>query len=398
MARAHGPYPAAVSFGGENAETSVVRVTEGVATFGGDSWQYVCPTLWDGFGSDPVGMLPGGRAVLAASSGLFLLSANGTVVGHPDPLARGRGIALARADTSLFVLRFQENRYEIMEVTADAVQVLWSDAARLDDLAIGRDFVQAVGTENGQINQVRLTLRGAMLASEQASYPLAAYVFARAAGERAFIVVMDNSAFSELGQIEQGAWVTSGIKAGNVAGPIEAADGSVLIGVDGKLASLNGNQLSSTTNGTEFLRCLGRHGMARYACTNAGVRALEGRGLGAALFEMSKLKPPALDLVPEPKREQCRSEWQMFRFDLAAAGIQLSSDGPIPVPIAGASAGIAGSAGSSTAADAWAPSSSPANTSGCSALHGGARSARGLSVWIAGTLLWRRRRFQIRAG
>jgi hypothetical protein len=324
----------AAAHGGETAQAlsivasdargpTLVRLNEGLARRHGEGFRYVCPARWGDDAVVPAQAIPNGPAVIGASSGLFLMREDGSVERHPDSDAAGRVLALAAGPDAVFALRAAEFR-ELLEVRADSVRVLWRAPEPWEDLALGPDFVSLLRVAAGRVIELRLSLRGDVLA--EISAPIDARfvnVRARVAGARSYALLMTSALSFELGRVEPERWVSLA-NGQNIAGPIEASDGRSLLALDGRLARLEGEQVMALDESAR-VNCLARLAEVRYACSEGGLRRVEVAALGAPLFALSTLLEPDLSGVPDAEHATCMLQWQRYTIDLVRVGIRPGS-------------------------------------------------------------------------
>jgi hypothetical protein len=322
---AHGGDPAqALSIVASDAQGPVVvRLNEGLAVRRPEGFRYVCPVLWGEEEAVPALSIPGGPALIGASTGLFILGSDGSVTRHPDPAAAGRVITLAASQHGLWALR-AGTLFEVIEVRADTLRVLWSDIQRWEDMALTTEAATLLRLDSGRLVEQRLPLAGgAPTESKVALTTNAANVRARSAGDASYALLLTNTLMSELGRIEDERWHVL-LRAGTVAGPIETKEGQRFVALDGVLARFDDEQLSPLAE-TARVSCLGRTGELSYACVASGLRALRAAGLGESLFALEDLRAPDLSQVAEAERAACSLQWQRYTVDLLRLGIKPSS-------------------------------------------------------------------------
>jgi hypothetical protein len=319
--RAHGEPPEALSLALRDRDGArLVRLNEGLAVRAGEGFRYLCPALWAEDAVVPAHAIPGGSAVIGAGSGLMLVSAEGAVERHPDPLAAGRVIALAASAAGLFALRESGDLHQVLRVHEDRVQVLFGITQVWEDLAASDESLQLVRLSAGRLHELRLSLSGETIAEDSAPVPEGtAGVLARLSGDVGYVVVLTSSLTAELGRVERGSWrpIQAGV---SVGGPVETAAGNRFVAVDGELARFE-HERGQPLGEAAFVRCLRRHFELAYACSDRGLRELAADGLGASLFELDELGPPDLAQVPDDLHEACALQWQRYVIDLRAVGI-----------------------------------------------------------------------------
>jgi hypothetical protein len=319
--QAHGSDPArALSIVAADAHgASVVRLNEGLAVRRPEGWRFVCPELWGEDAVVPAQSIPGGPVLIGASTGLFVMHDDGEVVRHADPGAAGRVIALGASSAGLFALRAQ-GAYEVLAVEAHSVRVLRSDTHPWADMSVTDSFLSLLRIEDGRLYELQLAPDGAVLLERDAPLPAgASNVQARVAGRTSYALLLSSTLSAELGRIEQGGWLSLA-RAGAIAGPLQTAQGQLLLALDAGLTRFDGEQLSAPAEAAG-VTCLGRLGELDYACTADALRALESETLGAALFELAALLAPDLERVPEAARDACTLQWQRYGIDLLKLGI-----------------------------------------------------------------------------
>lgn len=321
-ARAHGKPPEALSVvSGDERSARIVRLNEGFARSTAEGFRYVCPAL---FGEDtvvPAGAIPGGPAIVGASTGLFVMRQDGSVMRHPDARAAGRVLALSSAAAGLFALRQAGDLYELLRVYEDRVEVLWNGLEPFYELAAADDFLHLVRLEAGRLHELKLSFDGEVRFAGETEVPeSAAAVLARASGSAGYVVLLTSGLDAELGRVDQGSWRS--LATGRAfAGPIATAEGSAFVAVDGELAAFDGEQPRPVGEPAR-VTCLRAHGALRYACSDGGLHVLGPAGLGAELFALDQLLAPDLTTVPAEQRARCELQWQRFEIDLRSIGIE----------------------------------------------------------------------------
>jgi hypothetical protein len=393
-ARAHGATVALALVAEDAQGARAVRVTGGLALRVDDQWHFVCPALFGDTNSPAAGSLADGPIIVAASAGLFLLAADGSVSPHPDPLAKGTGRAVVATSAGLFVLQQRDSMTELLSVQADRASVFWRDARAWEDVAATAKQFQLVRLAGDQIEQVLLSSQGDILATETAPAPATtALVFARLAGDVPYIVAAtQGGTVLELGRIAQGKWVSLQTGRSNLAGPIVTAKGQSFVAVEGALARFENEQLTPLST-MEFVNCLREDRDHAYACTHGGLRELGAAGLGTSLFELSMLRPPLVGAVPASATASCDAQWQHLQFDLLAAGILVapgteSDAGP------GADAGPSADGGALPGVDRDAGKKNPRGraSKGCAVTSRASGAAHATLLACLGVVLYRRRR------
>jgi hypothetical protein len=282
------------------------------------------------------------------------------------------------------------------------VRVVWTDMRQWSDIAIGNGFLQLIRHELNEIEQIQLSLQGEVIS--QARAPLADTLqgYARAVGEVQYVVAGLTSSAYELGRIEPDSWRVLQKAGGNLAGPVETADGARFIALEGRLSGFDADVLvprgdaTQVVDNADFVVGLRRLGTRSYASTMRGIRALTAAGLGDSLFDLSQLLPPDTSALQAAQRSACNLEWQHYRSELSTTGIMTA----VPSAGAGGNSPAAGSAGAVAAPPVAAPAPTtgampmgvpPASCGGCSVLPGTQpcvfTPALGLLLWA-----WRRAR------
>jgi hypothetical protein len=302
----------------------VLRLYAGHAQHAHDGWHYYCSGLYQGQGSEISASLPGGGVAIATARGIWVLDRDGTIGPHPDPEAQGFVTAFARGGGRLYGIKQRTNDtvYDLIEVTADAVRVLWTDTRYWNDLAVGDTLIQLVRIDGDTIEALQLSLEGKALGAQDAPLADVQAVNARMVGDAAYYTVrLETSA--ELGHIQQNAWHVLQMAANSIAGPSRTADGISFVAVDGKLATFDADVLASRDD-TDFVTGLNRLDNHSYACTSTGLRDLSSAGLGELVFDLSQLLPPDPCVVPVYMRPACELEWQHLQSELLGSNIPIA--------------------------------------------------------------------------
>jgi hypothetical protein len=385
--RAHGPPPSPLALlAADDDGARAVRLSRGIALREAVGPRFVCPALW---GSDDTGLvvagaIPDGPLAVASAASIALIADDGTVTQHPDTAAIGRVIAFAASSTALYALQARHGRSEVIQLSAGRAQLVWSDPESFSDLAANDDALVLLRFGAADLVQLELTPDGETQATQQVLAPdMTAALFARVAGATPYVLVAaQGGALLELGRVRDGMFDVLQRARGNLAGPVETAGGKRFVAIEGVLNRFDGDEAAALDD-PEFVTCLDAAQGQRYACTRTQIRALDDDGLGAALFDVSQLLAPDPARVPAAIKAECDAQWQHYRFDLLAAGIDVP-DAPDSSADAGSTAldaggGAAGSGArddaGSTAEDAGSgddrapPARHDNDGGGCSAAH-----------------------------
>jgi hypothetical protein len=369
-AAAHGQAPAVLSVADQDdAGPLALRLGQGMALRQGLAWHFICPTRFQGEAQDPADALPGGGVAIGTAGGLWIMRRDGALAPHPDPGAAGsRIVALTSSEAGLFGLRSRTDLYDVVQIDADRVRVLFTDTRAWSDIGIADGYLVLVRYEGAALETLALSLEGQMLAQAQAPLPATPVAaFARPIADLPYIVVGFVGAAYELGRIEQGAWRILQEAGGNLAGPLQTADGKRFIAVEGALASFDAETVTPSSDPSSFVIGLRRLGSRSYACTTDGVRDVGSEGLGAQRFTFAELLPPQLDDLQGDQRMSCNLEWQHLLLDLRSNNIAVFD--PTKVPEAAPTPTTAGAAGPSMAGSGGVgvpTGRAPSTSTGCS--------------------------------
>jgi hypothetical protein len=302
----------------------VLRLYAGHAQHAPDGWHFYCSGLYQGQGTEISAALPGGGVAIATPMGIWVLARDGTIGPHPDPQAQGFVTAFARGGGKLYGIKqgSHDAVYDVIEVTADAVRVLWSDSRYWSDLAVGDTFIQLVRVDGDVIEELQLSLEGEVLAEQQATVSDVLAVNTRMVGDTSYYTVRLETSV-QLGHIQQNAWHVLQMAASSIAGPSRTADGVSFVALDGKLATFDADMLTPRAD-VDFVTGLNRLDDHSYACTSTGLRDLSSAGLGEPVFDLSQLLPPDPCVVPEAMRHACELEWQHVQVELLGSNIPIA--------------------------------------------------------------------------
>jgi hypothetical protein len=339
----------------------------------GSQWRFICPTRFHGEAQDPADALTGGGVAIGTTGGLWIMRRDGVVAPHPDPGAAGSQIVgLASSEAGLFGLRSRTDLYDVVQIDAEHVRVLFTDTRYWNDIAIGDGSLLLLRFEGAALETLTLSFEGQMLAQTKATLPATPQVaFLRPVADLPYVVLGFMDGAYELGRIEQGAWHIVQDARGNLGGPLQTAEGQRFIAVEGVLASFDAESPMPRGDTSSFVVGLRRLGSRSYACTTDGVRDVGSEGLGAQRFTFVELMPPQLDDLADDQRANCNLEWQHLLLDLRSQQIPVFDPTKTPAD-AGASAPImaagGGGVGGTPTAGIAAPPPSPRPTSspGCS--------------------------------
>ena len=406
----------------------LLRLYQGIVQRDAGKWRFVCSKTYGGQGQDLAGALPGGGAAIALPMGIAIMKRDGTITPHPDPEAQnGLLTAFARTDDKLYALRWRERLLvtDVVEVSETAVRVLYTDTHYWSDIAAGKTSIALVRSEGDEIEDLRLSFDGQVLSEDKATLVDPLEVTVRVMGDVPYYAARQQNQ-RLLGRIENGEWHTV-LMAGNaLAGPLELADGTVLVALDGVLSTFADDAATPLTNAEDFVTGLAQLAGHPYALTATGLRDLSSTGLGDPLFDMSELLGPNECVVPDASRNDCEIEWQHLLIELLGANIAIATDdAPSTMcPTAGATgaitagsgmagagasntggkagsaagAGAAGKAGSAPNDDAAGASGAPhgaqASSCACGIVPRAPRAAAGIvyTLLVASGLFLRRRR------
>ena len=351
---AHGGPPAAYSvIGADDKGPVLIKLGVGFALReSAERFRYVCPAAWGGELAAPAAALPDGTVVVGADDGLMLLAADGSVTPHPDANARGFSTELVRAGGRVFALRYAADRSEVVEVDAERVRTVWSDARTWYSMAALADALMLMRASGMELEQLRISLEGDELARQKATAPRPVdYVFARNLADEALALLLIQTT-PELGRLQDGAFVRVALGGSSIAGPISTGQGA-LLAVDGQLQRLGTTGLVPLAD-TTYVGCLERHGAEAYACTREGVSRVGEQGVGQALFSLTWLVPPDLtQLESAVARARCDYQWQDLRFDLISIGLAPRDEAPdVSTPSSDAGSASEADAGSEPGGDA----------------------------------------------
>lgn len=322
----------------------LLRLYYGMVIREGSDWRFICSQIYGGIGQDLAASLPGGGAVIGTPTGIIIMKRDGTVAPHPDPEAqRGVVTAFARSAGKLYALRMRPDgaANDLIEITESTVRVLWTDARYWNDIAIGPSSISLVRISQDTIEAVGLSFDGQVLSDQVAVVvdPLEATV--RVIANVPYYTVRTSRSTS-LGRFDQNAWHVVLDTGNSIAGPLALPDGTVLVALEGQLATL-ANDMATPLAETDFVIGLNQLEDHPYACTRTGLRDLSSSALGASRFELSELLAPDLCLAPEAMRDACELEWQHFQIELLGANIPVATDTEPAKQCAGPVAGSAGS-------------------------------------------------------
>jgi len=322
-ASAHGPPPAILKVvAADAAGPRVLTLTEGLATLLGGRWVFVCPSL---FGSPqmPRALSNDGRTTWVASEGGTFLMDEGRVRAIPLPAGDARVTALANAGGSTFGLRFSAGGVDVVRLDPSAPEVVFSDpvpwtlfAGEGTSLFLGR-------LEPAKLVVLELSTTGAAIETGivDTNGWEGAIVDLRASGGSLYAEVFFGASYA-LFRIEGGRVVELRASDSPIVGPATTGGGTTWIGSAMQLEPLNGGtDASAPQPAVAPLSCLETLGSASFACQQHRLNALDDGGLAAPLMALDALVPPTESDGDLGGSEACKSEWIVFRNDLANIGI-----------------------------------------------------------------------------
>jgi MYXO-CTERM domain-containing protein len=395
-AHAHGLVPAPQSILASDAKgVRAVRLTEGLALRTDRGFEYVCPAAWGGdYAFTLAAALPDGKIAVATGAGLAVRAEDGTFAESTDPLASGRVLAFAQTPQTLYALYQRGTTTELIAFGETRSHVAYDDSRGWSDVVASDGELLLVRFDGTSIHELRLSRDARseeVIGQKRAEAPEGtAAVFARLAGGTSYVVAAVNGGLAlDLGRIEDNAFHLLRTAGANVAGPLDTADGHRFVAIDGALARFDGDHLDELDEAAS-VTCLGRDGARSYACTRSEIRALDAGGLGATLFDITRLQDPDPSIVPEPLRSECGAQWDHFRFDLVASGVELT--GPDAGTDADASTPSDAGANASDAGRSHMPSkrASKPHESGCAVVDAGPDAGPSLALAILALVLARR--------
>ena len=382
---AHGPAPSVLSVVAEDGSgPTFLRLSGGFARREGPArFRFVCPAAWGDDLVPPAAKLPGGEVVVAGARGIYVVDAAGMAAPHPDSAASMPVTDFAQLGGKLYALRTTGGNAEVVEVGAARVRSIFSEEGRWTSIAATAEALGLQRLTADHVEQLRITAEGQELGRERAPSPKDPILIIARATAQQFYSVIATTTGRELGQIQPDLWMRLETAVSSIAGPVDVPEGEPFIAVDTSLMRLP--ELGVALDGMAPVSCLGRVAEMAYACTREGVVSLAPSGLGEPIFALSSMLPPDLTLVPELQRDLCESQWEHFRFDLLALGVDL-----MDAPVTGAGgAGMITSTGGSDAAPRSAGGAGAAGSGrkppshsqgGCSAGGAGASRAGALCV------------------
>jgi hypothetical protein len=355
QAFAHGVPPDAYSVLTHDATGALaVSLSAGVALRrSAQSYQFVCPMAWGDQFSAPVAALADGTIVVAATRGLMLLSADGTLSAHPDPAAVGRSSDLVRSARGVFALRTTPQGSEVLAVDAQTVRVLWKDTNSLYSLAALDDKLVLLRANGLMLQQVTIaSADGTEL--ERQTAPLESpvdNVYARANAGAAYALVVFRNGTIAIGSLQANVFSKLGEGELSIAGPL-SVDNVTLLALDGKLEQVVEGRATPLADAHNVV-CLAEHDGLSYACETNGIARVTGSAVGAPLFRFGWLTAPDLARVPEgDDRFYCNTQWADLRLDMqllmpdvggAAADASIAgAAGVMQLPAAPAAGGVSG--------------------------------------------------------
>lgn len=392
-ALAHGPPPAAVAVVDDDADgPKFIRLSGGFARRVDEGYQFVCHAAWGDVLALPAAKIPDGPIAIAAGNGIYLVDEAGVATQHPDIAARMPVTDFAQLEGKLYALRSSAGSTQVLDVDATHVRMIFSEPGTWSAIATTSNAIALQRFTAARVEQLRISPEGTELGRESATPPGDVIAITARATSDEFYSILATPMGRELGQIQAGNWQSLSTAIAAIAGPVQASDGEAFVAVDMSLARWP--NLDDIVAGAAQVTCLGRSSDRAYACVRGGLVALSGAGLGASIFELSSITPPDLAKVPELQRELCDSQWEHFRFDLLALGVELKE--PVVSAGAGGAAGRTGASGSGKAGSAAGSGGkrAPERDEGCSVAGAGiarTRLASLVSLGVAGCVFTLRR-------
>lgn len=321
---AHGAVPrASAPLASGASGVALVQLTRGLAVRAADGFRYYCPAHWDDNENDLAAPLAPGAALLALASGLYLVSADGSVTNYPEP-DLGITVALASTSTAAYALSLRASTYEVRRISADHSDLLWSAPQSAGDwltLGASDQSLLLLGLDRGKLSQLALSSTGSELGRATAAVGMDALtVQAQLVGSTPYVIVQYESGDRiELGRIASGQWSSLARATGNLAGPIQTSDGKLLVAIDGALASFDDEHVTPV-GGSDFVTGLARFGDDSYASVRQGLALITAGRPAAVVFDFATLAEPLYSALSPAERTACVTSWQHLQVDLVASG------------------------------------------------------------------------------
>lgn len=322
-AAGHGPAPSALYMvDGDSSGARVVRLTAGYAhRRDATRYEFLCPAAWGDDVVLPAAAIPQGPVVVAGGRGLFLIDAGGAVAPHPDPEAATPATDFARIEGKLYVLRTVGANSEVLEVTESHVRRIFMEPGNWTTIAATSEAIGLQRLTDEHLEQIRISTEGAVLSRDSAASPSDPIMVVARATPRELFAVVVTATGRELGRIADNQWQRVEVAVASIAGPVELSTGETYIGVDSELTTVR--EPRTVVAGAPPVSCLGELEKTPYVCTRDGLRTFDGGSVGMSIFALSLMSPPNLTLVPLPQQSLCMTQWEHFRYDLLALGVEL---------------------------------------------------------------------------
>lgn len=325
----------------ETDGAAIMLLNEGLARRSGGNWQYVCPALWGEEDITPAAVIPNSNqtVAIAGSAQLFLMHGDGTVVPHPAATAQVHVVDFATAGDQLFGLASTPDLAQVVHITPDQVEVIWTDIRPWHAIAGDANGLQLVRTESNQAERLALSTTGERGSHDNLMVPdLFLAVRARFAQGKLYLAAIGVNA-RYLGQIENGAWVPVCQSFDKLWGPVEV-DGQLMVAFDDTLRTLD-NGCAQAIPSTDAVIDLDSRGGHPFVCTKTGANNVSATGVGAPLFQLRDIMPPDARALPPDMVDHCCAQWTRYQQDLLSFGLIAATQGcdlggVSPGPVGGA--------------------------------------------------------------
>ena len=305
---AHGSAPAITQRLGADA----VRLSNGLGVRQADgTWQYVCPTRWQGGADARVVHAPGQPFWVLDVGGVWRGTADGRDF-TPVPLAGAVALTL-RAGHPHALVQTPAGGAELWQLDTDPPQRLWADAGAWTTLAGDATHVWLAGGRGAELAVAQVDATGhaevrALPVSGDTSGPRIVAVAGRV------FVALETDVVVALGEIDPTGWHLLGQATPAVRGPI-VVDGQVLFAQGGALRTLSAG-VAQVTDSTRYFTDVGVDPDTAWTAARQDIRAVDGAGKsGAVLLDLAALTPPTLVGLDGAAADACWTAWTHLAVD-----------------------------------------------------------------------------------
>ena len=316
----------------DDAQPTLVKLSRSAAVREGDSWRFVCASLWSGPETPPLLSVSADETWVAGTLGVAKILRNGTVEGpFPNTVSSAEVVTFASVGQTLFVQAgFSAEKSRILRIHPDGTQTeIYRPGHRIGGVAGRGANLVVVNLDANDLLLRELDVDGAeVVAPRTVARDVEGSASVRVAGQDLFIR-LHNSTFQRLHRVTEDDSFPLIIQTASdeaIRGPVEGLDSRYLI-VEGDLARLNSDDTLERINTEVRHTCLG-YQSGLYACALPNIVAVSADGQhGERLFELANVVAPDFDALTPEQGAGCKIDWLDFAAD---TGLDVTPDAGQP--------------------------------------------------------------------